>query len=408
MTAVRHRDAALVALSLVPLVYTLFDTSDGDLPHYYRHAQTLLGGAVPYRDWVFEYPPYALVWLVLPGLLPGYTAFRACFSLQILALDIIAKVALLRQGRHLAPASGSTTLVPILVFSVLVAFQSYFYLKRLDAIAAALTLFGFVAFAHRRMAAAGALIGVAAGTKLYPGLVIPILFCAAWRLGKAKHFAAGTAAAVMPIVALSTFAPWWRFASFHAARGLQVESTYASLIWLAHFFGLTAAWTPRPAWLEIDGPTARALLPVARVLFVTATLGALAASTWAVSRQRMLVSSCNGIAMAFLARASLLPIVSFMAFGLVLSPQFAVWLIGPVAIAATAGPRAAVATGAVAVALTTFVFPAAGYFTPEGLSLGRTLVLVARNSALVVQFVLLGRELLFVRAAPALLRTPSV
>jgi hypothetical protein len=122
----------------------------------------------------------------------------------------------------------------------------------------------------------------------------------------------------------------------------------------------------------------------------------------------MRASSCNEIALAFLARASLLPIVAFMAFGLVLSPQFAVWLVGPVAIAATTGPRAAIATAAVAVALTTFVFPAAGYFTLEGISLGRTLVLVARNIALVAQFLLLGRELLYAPAAPALLRTPSV
>ena len=43
-------------------------------------------------------------------------------------------------------------------------------------------------------------------------------------------------------------------------------------------------------------------------------------------------------------------------------------------------------------ALTAFVFPAPGYFSPDGISLGRTLVLVARNAALVGALVLLARD----------------
>ncbi|HEV3193931.1 MAG TPA: hypothetical protein VGY54_25675, partial [Polyangiaceae bacterium] len=97
---------------------------------------------------------------------------------------------------------------------------------------------------------------------------------------------------------------------------------------------------------------------------------------------------------AFLARAALLPIVAFMAFGVVLSPQFAVWPIGPTALAAAGGRRAPLAAAAIAVVLTTFIFPSPGYFTPDGISLARTLILVARNVMLVALVVLLARELL--------------
>jgi hypothetical protein len=404
VTTLRRGDIALVAVSILPFVYTLFDTSDGDVPLYHHYAKLLLGGAIPYKDWVFEYPPFALVWLAAPGLLHDYTAFRAGFSLQILALDVVAKLALLKEGARLAVAPSRSPsrsswaswsrLVAFLVFSTLGAFQSYFYLKRFDAIAAGLTLLALIAFARGRLATSGALVCVATGTKLYPGLVALVLLCAAWQSGKAKRFATGAAASFLPLVALSFFAPWWRFISFHAGRGLQVESTYASIIWLAHFFGLNAVWASRPAWLEVDGPAARALLPYARVLFAAATLAALATSAIAVWRREKRLSGRQEIASAFLARAALLPIVAFMAFGLVLSPQFAVWPIGPTAIAATMGSRTPVALAAAAIVLTTFVFPAPGYFTPEGISLARTLILVTRNVTLVTLAVLLTRKLL--------------
>jgi len=395
VTALRRRDIALVAVSILPFAYTLFDTSDGDVPLYHHYATLLWGGAVPYKDWLFEYPPYALVWLATPGLLPDYAAFRAVFSLQILALDVVAKLALLKEGNRLAsalPASPWSRLTPFLVFSTLGVFQSYFYLKRFDAIAAGLTLFALIAFARGRWATAGALVSVATGTKLYPGLVALVLLCAAWRRGNAKRFAAGAAAALIPIALLSVFAPWWRFVSFHAGRGLQVESTYASIIWLGHFFGVNAVWASHPTWLEVDGAAARAVLPVARFLFASVTLGALATSVAAVWRRKKMRP--GDVSSAFLARAALLPIAAFMASGIVLSPQFAVWAIGPTAIAATRGRRAPVAAAAVAVVLTTLVFPAPGYFTPEGISLARTLILVARNFTLVALVVLLARELL--------------
>jgi hypothetical protein len=407
VTAQRRRDIALVAVSILPFVYTLFDTSDGDVPLYHYYATLLWGGAIPYKDWLFEYPPYALVWLATPGLLPDYAAFRAVFSLQILVLDVVAKLALLNEGNRLTsglPAWSSASLspslsaspwsrlTPFLVFSTLGVFQSYFYLKRFDAIAADLTLFALIAFAQGRLATAGALVSFATGTKLYPGLVALVLLCAAWQRGNAKRFAAGAAAALIPIALLSVFAPWWRFVSFHAGRGLQVESTYASIIWLGHFFGVKAVWASHPTWLEVDGAAARAALPVARFLFATVTLGALATSVAAVRRRKK--GRSGDVSSAFLARAALLPIVAFIASGIVLSPQFAVWAIGPTAIAATRGRRAPVAAAAIAVVLTTFIFPAPGYFTPEGISLARTLILVARNFTLVALVVLLARELL--------------
>jgi hypothetical protein len=394
----RRLDLALLVASVVPFVYTLFDSSNGDLPLYHRYGSQLLGGTLPYRDWAFEYPPFALIWFVLPGATRGYTAFRAVFSLQVLALDVLAKVVLLHEGQRWARGGRLGQLGPFLAFSLLGVFQAYFYVKRLDAIAAALVVVALVAFVNERMATAGALLAVAAGTKLYPALAGPALLCLACQRGKALRLLAGAAAALAPVAVLSAFAPWWTFASLHTTRGLQAESTYGSVLWLLHFFGLTASWTSRAGCCqEIDGPVSRALLPVARVLFGVVTLGAVVTSVlsvWPRAGASTAEPTGEGRAplSALVGRTILLPIVAFMISSVALSPQFAVWLIGPAALAVTRGRRASLVAIAVAVVLTTFVFPASGYFTTDGISLGRTLVLLARNVALLVALALLALE----------------
>jgi hypothetical protein len=395
MSGLRRRDLALLALSVAPLVYTLFDSSDGDVPYYHERALALAAGGVPYRDWIFEYPPYALIWLVLPGALQGYALFRALFSVQVLALDLLARVILLRDGARLTSSSRLGRLTPFLLYSFLGAFQSYFYLKRLDAIAAAIVVISLVAFSKGRMATAGALLALATGTKLYPALAAPALFCMSLRYGKGLRFVGGAVAALLPLAALSAVMPWWRFASYHTARGLLVESTYGSVIWFLHFFGVEASWTISKCCVEVHGPLAQAVLPVARVLFGAATLGAVGLSV-----ARVWPRTRGEVAIDALARIVLLTIASFMTFSIVLSPQFAIWLVGPAAIGVTRERRAPLVVVGIAVMLTALVFPAPGYFTASGITFVRTLILLARNASLLVAVVLLARSGQYPRVAP--------
>ena len=54
----------------------------------------------------------------------------------------------------------------------------------------------------------------------------------AWRTGRLMPFVLGQAAGAAPLVLMGLLLPWWRFLAFHAKRGLQVESLFASIIWL--------------------------------------------------------------------------------------------------------------------------------------------------------------------------------
>ena len=120
-------------------------------------------------------------------------------------------------------------------------------------------------------------------------------------------------------------------------------------------------------------------------MWATATLGSVALATWAAWRQRLSSGEdADTVSLSVTATLLLLPVTTFVAFSLVLSPQFHLWLapLAALSLLARRRPDAGVGTGALwCIFFSTFLVPA---FFPSptfdsGLDLGRTLVLVFRN-----------------------------
>ena len=228
---------------------------------------------------------------------------------------------------------------------------------------------------------------LAVGTKVYPAVFVPVLAVVAWRRSQndARRFAIGAVAGLLPLIALSWSVPWWRFATVHAQRGLEAGSLWASAVWLSHFVGVPATWEPVLRWMEVTGPVAEGLVTPARIVWATATFGSVALATWAAWRH--VPSSgedADTVSLSVTATLMLLPVTTFVAFSLVLSPQFHLWLapLAALSLVARRRPGAGVGTGALwCIFFSTFLvpvfFPHRTFFT--GLDLGRTLVLVLRN-----------------------------
>ena len=192
-------------------------------------------------------------------------------------------------------------------------------------------------------------------------------------------------AGLLPLIVLSWSVPWWSFATVHTRRGLEAESLWASVLWLSHFAGVPATWELVSAWFEVTGPVAAGLLTPARIVWATATLGSVALATWAAWRQRFgSGEDADTVSLSVTATLVLLPVTTFVAFSLVLSPQFHLWLapLAALSLLARRRPDAGINTGALwCIFFSTFLVPA---FDPSptfdsGLDLGRTLVLVFRN-----------------------------
>jgi hypothetical protein len=228
---------------------------------------------------------------------------------------------------------------------------------------------------------------VAVGTKVYPAVFVPVLAAVAWRRSSrtARQFAIGVGAGLLPLIALSWSVPWWRFANVHTHRGLEAESLWASALWLSHFAGVPATWELASRWYEVMGPVADRLIAPARVVWATATVGSVVLATWAAWRQKLSSGAdADSMTLSVTATLVLLPVTTFVAFSLVLSPQFHLWLapLAALALFARRRPDTGVGTGALwCIFFSTFLVPA---FFPSptfdgGLDLGRTFVLVFRN-----------------------------
>ena len=354
----------------------------GDVQLYHRTIQAVWDGRLPYRDFVFEYPPYALVWFVLPGLCSNLGAFQQVFGLEMLALDLAVKGTLVWLAIRVA--GRARPFLPAVLFSVAGTANAFFYLQRFDLVPAALSLWLLVAFWRERYGLAGVLLAFGTGCKLYPILFLPPLLVLAWHRRKAVPFAAGVLLGFGPLALLALGMPWWRFAAFHQARGLQVECLYASIVWLLKLLGVvSASWVEVKVWREVAGAAATACLPWARLLFLATVGCSVLFVTWQAHRLRR-------AGVADLARLLLVPLTAFVAFNYVLSPQYLIWLATLAAAAAASGPvRHSVCLVAAAVVIPVF-YPAADY--DHGLNLFETLVLVGRNALLIVAWIGLMRS----------------
>jgi hypothetical protein len=290
-------------------------------------------------------------------------------------------------------------LVPLAAYSFGTAFLHPFYLQRMDLIPIALSLAAIVLFAGNRYFGSGAMLVLAAGTKLFPILFSPPLAVIAWRRGRLQRFLFGHTAVLAPLLVLGLFLPWWQFLAFHDARGLEVESLYASVLWMLHFFiDLNIEWAVVNAWLEVTGPPAETLLPHARG-WMAGTVGLTV----------LFASYCawkSGIAndAAALSGLLLFALLPFVAFNIVLSPQYMIWLLvmasvallsaadgsgsGPALAPGSKGAALLLGSISIATALTPIWYPTPEFST--GLNLGQTVVVLGRNLVLIVVWLGLG------------------
>ncbi|TSC32663.1 glycosyltransferase family 87 protein [Corallococcus sp. Z5C101001] len=375
-----------LAVSVLPLALYAFSSREGDLPLYFNTARAFLDGAVPNRDFRFEYPPYALLWFVPATWVGGdVRGFILAFGLQLTLFDALIKWLLLSEGAR-RWGTGWRAWVPFAAYSVVSWIQSLHYLKRYDLLPAALTLFALVALMRRREGWAGVALAVGAVTKLYPAVLVPLALAVCWRRGAkpTRALVAGLAAGVLPLVPLSFVWPWWKFASFHVERGLQVESLSAGLLWAAHLLGFAhAQWVHAPAAYELQGPDAEAVRAVTRQLWVAGSLLAAAVSVRGAWRR-------PPVHMEDLARLAGVPLVAFVILNPVLSPQYLIWLTGAAALALLSGSVGPAAALLVAAAITRGIFAGSTYRT--GIQPSFTLLLLARNAMVLGAGIAWARE----------------
>lgn len=385
-----HRFAVaciIIVLNPLFLIPALDTRIQNDVHLYQGVANDLLVGKMPYRDRVVEYPPYAIPLFLPPRIFGEDKNYLEGFMVFVLLADLEVKSLLFVLGAGQSETARS--LLPLLLYCAAIPFVGYFFLQRYDVFPVLICLLAVWLFCSGRFTLCGLAIALGIGVKLYPVIFVPPLFVFAFRQNKWKQFALGLAGGLLPMALLGFYLPWWRFAQFQADRGLQVESLYASVLWLGKLLGLARVvwiYPNRKAWLEVQGAAASAVLPWARAMFAGTVAISMALATWAALRLEKPTASQ-------LARVLLLPLLAFVAFNQVLSPQYMVWLLPLAALAVFDGRLWLGLAITLATMLTPIIYPSLYGDYVTGLNLFETIVLLLRNLILVAVWAWLFRGL---------------
>ncbi|MDN5727108.1 MAG: glycosyltransferase 87 family protein [Propionibacteriales bacterium] len=335
-----------------------------------------------------EYPTPVLWIMQIPHLggLAGEVAYIVGFAVMMLALDGLFTWLIWRSAGRRRTAGLDFWLL----FIFLIGPLSFFRFDMLPAVlvGAALVL------SHTRPRLAGALAAVGAAVKLWPALLFPALLT---RRGRTRP---GTTVGFVVVglglaLASLVLSGWDRTVSplsYQSDRGLQIESLFASPLMLARALN-PAGWTvDLSVWkaFEIFGPGVGVLLTVSSV---ATALGMIIIVALLVRGFRCPTMDTWRVSLLVLAIVMIMIITNKT-----LSPQYLIWLGGPLALMLVRAPsgqrrlvtrRLAIALLPIAV-LTHLVYP---ILYPSifldgaaGMPLA-SVIMVVRNLALLVMAV---------------------
>ncbi|RLP11660.1 glycosyltransferase 87 family protein [Propionibacterium australiense] len=291
---------------------------------------------------------------------------------------------------------------------------------RLD-IAPALCVLGALQLMSRRPALAGALLAVGAGFKLWPALLIaPML----GRSRTARRRGAGFLVTGGVLVLLSlvtsglgrTVSPL----SWQSERGLQIESVWATPLMLSRALGATGVdvqFSDFKAYEVFATSVGGWTIAASVVMFILIVLSLVLSAILARREQDQAPGAPGAVPdHEWAVRLAALAIIAgWIVANKTLSPQYMIWLFGPLALVATglgrtgrAGTaRRLVAAGLVATALTQLVYPLtySGIISVLDPNVGSTMILVLRNLCVITLAVLAWAEAFRAALCPEAPRT---
>ncbi|MCY7302089.1 MAG: glycosyltransferase 87 family protein [Thermoleophilia bacterium] len=402
------RTAALAALGaavglgagLLLMSGLVGDPGISDTLVYERYGERIVSGDVPYRDFVVEYPPGALIPFVLPALVsstidryePLFEVLMAAGLAAICALVVITLQAVRASTRRVVFAVGAFVLGVVLL--------GPFVLTRFDLYAAAFTLAAVCAILHRRLTLGPILLGLTIATKIYPAVLLPLLAARAWKRGgpRAAFRDTGLAvgAAVVVYLPFALVAPEgvarsvWR----QLGRPLQIESLGSGVLLALHnAAGMPLAWASGSGSQNLTGTVASVAAGVTTILGLAALV-----LVWVRYARGETESQAR------FAQYAAAAVVAFVAFGKVVSPQFLVWLLAIVVI--VPGLRGSVASALLVAAcgLTKLWFPWTYWDLVKSFDPISSWLVLVRDLVLVILFVVLVVRL---RAFKARERAPA-
>jgi Glycosyltransferase family 87 len=312
--------AVLLGFSFYALVTWIEQGQLSDVPIYAHYAELVRGGAVPYRDFAFEYPPAALA----PMLLASYLGWSYATSFAVLmGLCGAGCIAAAAWALRTVDADAKRAWAALLAIGVAPLVLGSLFDTRFDLWPTLLAIAAIAAAARERPVLSGALLGLGFAAKLWPLVLLPLATVHLWR--RRGQDAGVKVVAAFLLVAAACFLPFAVIApsGLHAmfsdqlGRPLQVESLGAAVLMAGQHLGLRPTTTIDSHGAQaLSGRGAGLAADLSAVLEIVAVVG-----VWVLYAMRRRTDG-EGLLLAAAA-----VVTALVAFDKVLSPQYLIWLV---------------------------------------------------------------------------------
>jgi uncharacterized membrane protein len=339
-----HLSIYISALFLMLVLFTLGTAilpATEDVTAYYEYSRRIMMGLVPYKDFAIEYPPFALVFFLLPWLVlypagglqgefyDNRDFYASVFHVECFLLEVAVMLLAYRLLRKIYPEASPLSFTSRMIWYTLGALAiSLYMMQRFDIGAAFLLLLGLYLLYDNKPGWAGVVLGLGTAAKLYPAIALPLALIYLWRY-QSNHkgawrclvgFGMAGALVTLPFVLISPEG-FLNFLKYHSDRGIQIETIFATIAALGHYLGLN------PASSIVDHTSIGVASPWSKNLATLSTLltvGGLLALYWLAWRK---ARPGNKLSTDWLVQATALVVLWFILANKVFSPQYMIWVL---------------------------------------------------------------------------------
>jgi glycosyl transferase family 87 len=279
-------------------------------------------GALPFRDFFPEYPPLVFLFTCLPALIDGSLKwYFPLFRIMCCAIDCGIWIYLL----HVHKTSKGNLILYILCSTAI----GHLLYDHVDIVLGGMLFVAFAALLKGRNSLFHLALGMAIAFKFVPVVLVPATLASEGRRGlKSSIKCAGllflpTILSFAVVAAMGGYHFQWLF-EYHSNRGIQIESTPATVEMVLMWFGVPGEVTDDFGSANLHTPYEQVLIHGAMVL-----LGAVVLFSGLMAMLRRMSSESFSFLLCGVLLASLL-------FSKVLSPQYFIFILPMLIILPTA------------------------------------------------------------------------
>ena len=317
----------VVSSLLLALLFIMDTNLWADVDHYWNNINDWYDhGLIPYKDYVFEYPPFSLVIFLIPRIFSwDLNSFHYSYAILCMITYVIAARCTLKMiDDENAKTYAMILLILIPLFSI------RFIITRNDIFAVAGIIIALYLMKNNHKKASLVIIAIAAMIKIYPILVIlPII---AYHLSK-KDYKKITECLIIPILTCIIIeipfliidpSSAFDYLSYHSDRNIQIESIAATIMYAAYALGLTSLHYDNSSGSEnIVGELPDMISPYMNFILVIGLVLIFVMLVFLFKKNRIENNYLKTLIISFA-----IVILTFIVLNKVYSAQYMLWILG--------------------------------------------------------------------------------